>query len=350
MPRVLKLSDFSRIAVVQTAYLGDVALVLPLLEVLRRLHPAAQRALVVIPATAPLAACAEAVDTVIVYDKHCADAGVQGLRRCARRLRRWGAELLLVPHRSLRTALLTMLTAPRCSVGSARSALPWVYRVRVPYGWHLHEVERNLAFLSPFADGADWHAFSSVSVTMRPLPEAESWVEERLAQLGIRAGKGFVVLAPGSAWATKRWKPAHYAELSRLLAAEGYSVVLVGSPAEADLCRAIAEQGSAVSLAGELNIPRLLVLLRHARGVVCNDSAPVHLAELVGTPVVTLFGPTLPQFGFAPRLERSVVLERVLPCRPCSLHGGRRCPLRHHRCLEAISPGEVFERLQPLLR
>jgi len=320
------------------------------MEALRQLHPAAQRALVVIPATASLAACAEAVDEVIVYDKHGNDAGLQGLRHCAQRLRHWGAELLLVPHRSLRTALLTLLVAPRYSVGSARSALPWVYRARIPYGWHLHEVERNLAFLSPFAEGVEWRALATLPVKMRPTPEADSWVEQRLRERGIESGRGFVVVAPGSVWATKRWSPARYAQLAQLLGAEGYPVVVVGSPAEVALCRAIADRSGAICLSGELDIPRLLALLRRARCVVCNDSAPVHLAELVGTPVVALFGPTIPQFGFAPRLPRSSVLERALPCRPCSLHGGRRCPLRHHACLDGIEPVEVLRQIRPLLR
>lgn len=346
-PPLPRLSDFSRIAVVQTAYLGDVALVLPLMEALRRLHPTAQRALVVIPATASLATCAEAVDEVIVYDKRGEDSGLRGVQRCAQRLQQWGAELLLVPHRSFRSALLTLLSAPRWSVGSARSALPWVYRVRIPYGWHLHEVERNLAFVSVFAEGVEWQSLGALPVTLRPMPEAERWVQQRVNELGNN--RGFVVLSPGSAWATKRWSPERYAEVARLLRAEGYAVVVTGSSAEVALCQTIAEQSGAVSMAGELDLPRLLALFRRARCVVCNDSAPVHLAELVGTPVVALFGPTIPQFGFAPRLPRSCVVERSLPCRPCSLHGGYRCPLGHHACLKGIEPVEVLQRLRPLL-
>jgi heptosyltransferase-2 len=96
-------------------------------------------------------------------------------------------------------------------------------------------------------------------------------------------------------------------------------------------------------------LPELLLLLERACCVVSNDSAPIHLAELVQTPVVAVFGPTIPMFGFGPRLPSSAVVERELPCRPCSLHGGRRCPLGTHACMEELPAEWVWERLEPLL-
>jgi heptosyltransferase-2 len=62
----------------------------------------------------------------------------------------------------------------------------------------------------------------------------------------------------------------------------------------------------------------------------------------VGTPVVALFGPTVMEFGFNPAGEGHQLLERSLPCRPCSLHGGPVCPKGHFRCLREIPPEEVL--------
>ncbi|MDW7996408.1 MAG: glycosyltransferase family 9 protein, partial [Bacteroidota bacterium] len=118
--------------------------------------------------------------------------------------------------------------------------------------------------------------------------------------------------------------------------------------AEVGLCASIAERSGALSLCGELSIAELLLLFRRARCVVGNDSAPIHLAELVGTPVVAIFGPTVPEFGFAPRLPRSRLIARQLPCRPCSVHGGRRCPIGTHECMESISPLEVMQQVLEL--
>jgi len=68
----------------------------------------------------------------------------------------------------------------------------------------------------------------------------------------------------------------------------------------------------------------------------------MHMATGVGTPIVALFGPTVRQFGFFPYRARSEVLERALDCRPCSVMGGARCPMGHHRCLVDISPEDVL--------
>jgi heptosyltransferase-2 len=76
--------------------------------------------------------------------------------------------------------------------------------------------------------------------------------------------------------------------------------------------------------------------------LVTNDSAPLHLATAVGTPVVAVFGPTVTAFGFGPRGARDRVVEHPsLACRPCSAHGPQTCPLGHHRCMRELSVESV---------
>ena len=67
----------------------------------------------------------------------------------------------------------------------------------------------------------------------------------------------------------------------------------------------------------------------------------MHLAAGVGTPVVALFGPTTREWGFYPEGPRDVVLETGDACRPCSLHGSRRCA-HSGRCMTGIAPDAVF--------
>jgi heptosyltransferase-2 len=77
--------------------------------------------------------------------------------------------------------------------------------------------------------------------------------------------------------------------------------------------------------------------------LVTNDSAPLHLATAVGTPVVALFGPTVPAQGFGPRGARDVALgHEGLACRPCSAHGPQVCPLLHHRCMRELAVETVL--------
>ena len=108
----------------------------------------------------------------------------------------------------------------------------------------------------------------------------------------------FIALAPGSIWGTKRWP--YYAELAAEL---DRPAVIVGGADDRPVAEPIvaAAPGRAVSAAGELSLRASAALIQRAAVLVTNDSAPLHLATAVGTPVVALFGPTVPEFGFGPR-------------------------------------------------
>ena len=82
-------------------------------------------------------------------------------------------------------------------------------------------------------------------------------------------------------------------------------------------------------------------LLRRADLLICNDSAPAHIAAAVGTPVIAIFGPTVPRFGFSPYGDRHTVIEENLTCRPCGNHGGKRCREGHFLCMKEIMPARI---------
>jgi heptosyltransferase-2 len=83
--------------------------------------------------------------------------------------------------------------------------------------------------------------------------------------------------------------------------------------------------------------------------LVTNDSAPQHLASARGTPTVTLFGPTVPAFGFGPLAPGSVTLGvEELACRPCDPHGPERCPLGHWRCMRELSVERVIASIRSM--
>jgi heptosyltransferase-2 len=174
-------------------------------------------------------------------------------------------------------------------------------------------------------------------------------VDAVLADLPATAD-GFVALAPGSVWATKRWP--YYAELAVALADER-PVVVVGGAGEGELARAIVAgcpPGRALDATGRLSLLASAELIARARVLVTNDSSPTHLASAVGTPTVTIFGPTVPAFGFgplAPGSETAGVAD--LACRPCDPHGPPACPLGHWRCMRDLAVGPIVARTRALL-
>jgi hypothetical protein len=155
-------------------------------------------------------------------------------------------------------------------------------------------------------------------------------------------------MAPGAAHATKRWPDEAWTVLARRVAATGADVALLGGPGDVEHSQTIAERAGVIvaSMAGILGLQETGAVIRRAEVLVSGDTGLMHMATGVGTPVVALFGPTVRQFGFFPyNAEHSTVVVLELACRPCSAQGGRACPLGHHRCLRAIAPEDVFERL-----
>jgi len=161
----------------------------------------------------------------------------------------------------------------------------------------------------------------------------------------------FVALAPGSIWGSKRWP--YYAELASKLAA---AVVVVGGPDDAALGNEIVRaveggqgRSRAVNACGRLTLRQSAALIGRATLLVTNDSAPLHLATAMGTPVVSLFGPTVTEFGFGPLRSGDVALGvEGLECRPCSPHGPPACPLGHHRCMRELTVSAVLAAIEEL--
>jgi heptosyltransferase-2 len=314
--------------VIQTAFLGDVVLTTPLLTALAEQHGPVD--VVVTPAAAPLVEGHPAVKRVISYDKRGRDAGVAGLRRLGAELRAQRYTRAYLPHRSWRSAALALLARVPDRVGFADSpaAITYTTRVlRVPTG---HEVERLLAL----AGRRTGTPPVSLALTDADESAADSW----LAQRGIPPG--FIAIAPGSIWGTKRWP--YYPALAAML--EG-PLVLIGGGDDAGVADEVAgaASGRAWSAAGA-SLRVSAALIKRARLLITNDSAPLHLATAVGTPLLAIFGPTVPEQGFGPRGSRSLALGHAgLACRPCSAHGPQVCPLGHHRCMRELPVETVAE-------
>ncbi|HEU4525749.1 MAG TPA: lipopolysaccharide heptosyltransferase II [Gemmatimonadales bacterium] len=315
--------------VIQTAFLGDVVLTTPLLTVLAERHGPVD--VVTTPGAAPLLEGHPAVREVIRYDKKGRDAGLGGLRRLGAELRARRYARVYLPHRSWRSAALAFLARVPQRTGFADSAAAITYTTRVPRARAGHEVERLLAL------GGGRGATPPVSVALSA--EDEAAADRWLAEHGVPAG--FVAVAPGSIWGTKRWP--YYPALAASL--EG-PIVVIGGPEDAGLSAEVvaAAPARAWSAAGALSLRGSAALIRRARALVTNDSAPLHLATAVGTPVVAIFGPTVTEQGFGPRDRRSLALGHAgLRCRPCSAHGPEVCPLGHHRCMRELPAETVVE-------
>jgi heptosyltransferase-2 len=171
-----------------------------------------------------------------------------------------------------------------------------------------------------------------------PPSEAAEWRTRR----GLTGdGRPVVAFAPGAVGPSKRWPVSYFAELGKTLAAEGFSVWVLGSPAEAPLAKEIVE--AAGPYARDLtstDLRNAILAMKVADACVSNDSGLVHVAAAIGTPTVGIFGPTSP-WHWAPLNPLAAIIETKteVSCRPCHKPV---CRMEHHRCMRDIPAAQVL--------
>ena len=158
-------------------------------------------------------------------------------------------------------------------------------------------------------------------------------------------------VAPFAQHEGKIWPLDRTEALVHMLSERGHEVVLFGSKSEAPVLEKWARHYTGVtSVAGRLPFAEELKIIRGLAVMVSMDSANMHFASAVGTPVVSVWGGTHPDFGFyGYGQDRRNALCANLPCQPCSAYGNKLCRYGDRRCLLAITPEQVFARVEALL-
>jgi heptosyltransferase-2 len=340
---------WENVLVLQTSFLGDTVLTLPLISEIKRRFSKSKLTLLCSPHAKELLSDHPAIDEIIVDDKRKADRGYRGLWRKAKLLRTKRFTLALCPHKSFRSGLLLLLAQIPHRVGFSQSKSSFLFHRRVNRDAARHDLERTLSILEGVGISLDQ---CRRKLELPITAERREKVAARLRSLGVDTSTILVGLHPGSVWATKRWFPEGFARLIGLLK-ERYAceVLLFGGPEDAECIGNIQKLsgGHGMSLANRITLADLPAALSMCSVLVTNDSGPMHIAVARGVPVVAIFCATTPSLGFYPYSSRAVVVEANLSCRPCSPHGGRRCPLTTEDCIHLIRPEHVLEAVGQLL-
>lgn len=330
--------------VIQTSYLGDVILTTPLIAELAKRGPVD---VLVTPTGAAALANNPDIRTVIPYDKRGTYGSALGLWETILEIRaRRPYIAAYLAQGSFRSGLIAMMTGATERIGFASSTGRALYTTQLPYRPERHHAERLWSLSMSVC--ADPPSRDQIRPRLYPSDEDRRRIDLLLRQTGSTE-EPFVALAPGSAWGTKRWP--YFPALAKRLA-EDYRIAIIGSKADSALAAEIANEVPPDRVIDGVGLPLLASaeLIGRARTIVTNDSAPQHLASAMGTPTLTIFGPTVPEFGFGPLAERHVVAgHESLSCRPCDRHGPQRCPLGHWRCMRELTPDYVSSLLTEVL-
>jgi heptosyltransferase-2 len=341
---------------VQTAFLGDLLLTVPLMAWIKKTYPQKPLLLVCRRGLGQALKELELVDIVIEINK----GDRNSYKKALYELSQYSIDHWVCPHNSFRSALFTWQVQAQHKLGYKQ----WSTRIffdsvverdkRWPESLRLLQIWRNQNdelkdFLNQLGDPELWIKKDKHKDLLAPPQWSDpnhflnqERVEKLTLELKIRDRfpfKNAIVLFPGSVWDTKMWKKEKFATLGQEIKRAGYQLLVMGGPDEAELGKWVASQVSgAVNLCGQSSVLESLLLLGQQKLVIGNDSSSSHMAALMGLPVVSLFGPTVLSFGYRPWSKKTRVFEvEELKCRPCGAHGPQVCPLGHHRCMNDLN-------------
>jgi heptosyltransferase-1 len=331
-------SRIKKILLIRLRRIGDVILTTPAISALREGMPAASISYIVEKPYRELVEGNPNLDKVIVLERK------QGLReffKLIRQIRKEKYDGVLDFHGGPRASLITLLSKAKLKVGYRIKYKSFIYHLKLPRSpkeGYLHSVESHINLVK--ALGVEVKSLPPLYLPQAKKTEVEKvkkFMEEnalgeyKIITVHISAGNKF-----------RDWGVENLVKLTSLLGQQpDVKIVLLGTSEDQKAEEEILKKSKAslLSLVGKLNLREVKDLISHSSLFVGPDSGPMHIAASTSTPIVALFGPTLPAH-FAPWQAKAFVIEKELDCRPCKQ---RDCIYEDFRCLRSIDPEEVYQ-------
>jgi ADP-heptose:LPS heptosyltransferase len=320
-----------RFLVIRPGGIGDALLLIPSLMLLREAFPEAKISVLAERRNAAAFTLCTAVDALFLYD-----VGL-GLFKALRR--RYDVVIDTEQWHHL-SALVARLSLAPVAIGFATNNRARLFNYPVAYSQDDYEPDSFCHLLEPLGLMGPWRLpFLTI-----PL-ECERSSCELLAPL---SGRPFVAIFPGASIVERRWKTEYFSLVAQALVARGVGVVVLGGGEDAQAAGGIAP-GAVLNLAARTTLAESAAVIARSALLFAGDSGVLHIAVGLGIPTVALFGPGI-AVKWGPKGEGDMVLDRHLPCSPCTLFGTTpSCPVKG-RCLTEITPQEalcaVVSRLQ----
>ena len=350
-----------KILLIRLRLIGDVVFTTPAIRAIRRRFPDCRLAYVVEPEAEAVVAGNGHLDEVIVAARPKGLARLTGDLSLARRLRRARYDVAIDFHGGPRSSLLTLATGAPMRIGYTVPGRSWSYTHRIPRSRELrrrHSVVNQWDLLAPLGIGPPDPRYDATE--MPENSDGAARVAARLAAAGCGDQDPLVVLHVSAGNPFRRWPAASFTELvTRLVSAsESRWVMVTSGPSDMEAAARVsrdarehvdARAARRVIHAGDLDLPELRALIGRASLFIGGDSGPLHIAGTTTTPIVGLYGPTLPARS-APWRDPALVAEAVelpdLACRPCDQ---RVCVTNDFRCLATISVDAVYAAVERAL-
>lgn len=320
--------------------LGDVVRGMYLVNSLKAAQPHAHITWLVEPACSGILKLHPAIDEIIVFNR---PKGLAGIFEVRRELARRSFDVTLDLQRHAKSGLFSWFSQAPRRIGFHRKDAKecnWLFNTEYvdPQGEAISKIDHYQTFLtrlglprqSQLSSGLEGISLANVTAP---------WAEE----LRSAPYLGFIL---GSSWDSKDWPVEGYEGLLSMV--PGGIVVFLADRSKiamAERLERVPTRAKVVNLAGKTTLTELVALVRGARVLVGPDSGPGHIAGAVGTPHITLFGPT-PWVRNAPRGSESLILTANVGCSPCKR---RVCPGLGKVCMKLLQPEMVLEKVAGLM-
>jgi len=342
------LSEYRNILVIILKHIGDVLVATPVFTALKEAYPRSHLSVLVDRGTEDMVTLNPAVDEVIILDRaEDAPPFARFFRQAAFavNLRRKRFDLVLELSAGDRGAFLGFFTGAPERIGFEPKKRTFLGRhhaftrlVRISTTTQ-HMVDYNLSVVR--ALGIE-HSEKRLSIFWSK--EDSNACKELMSENGLCENEPYVVMHPTSRWLFKAWNSRGYASVCDYIAEKyGIPVVVTSAPDNKEKKR-VEEifsfvKSRPIDLSGMLSLKQLAFCISKSILFIGVDSAPMHIAAAVGTPIIVLFGPSGDHM-WGPWGNGHIVIKKGWPCQPCGRDGCNGSKIS--QCLEAITPEEVY--------
>jgi heptosyltransferase-2 len=329
------------ILIIQTAYLGDVILALPMVQTIKNHFPESDIDFLCIPNTAQVLQNNPYLKRIIPYDKKGGDK-LDKFIEVLLEIRENNYDAVICPHRFFRSALLTYYSEAKIRIGFYENSLSFLLTHKAKYITDKHEIYRNLDLVKLIPDFDFNENKISFKPELFPLTEQENYINNLLKDYS-----DIISFAPCSKWFTKQLPLKLSAEIIANLISLGFNIVLLGGKDDSVYCNDLEKtvnDNKLLNLCGKTNVLESYLVIKKSAALITADSAAQHIGNAADIPIVLIYGSTDISFGFYPLTAKYKISEiDSLSCRPCTNHGKTRCPLGHFKCMNELSANKIVE-------
>ncbi len=333
-----------KILIIRLSSIGDIVLSTPLIRVLRNKFPNSQIDFIIKKEFSELLKYNPNLTNLIEFNT---ENGFKELLRLKRQILKENYDLIIDIHNNLRSIFLRMFTGAhvvRINKRVFKRFLLVKFKINL-YKNAIHVVDRYIETLSNFSIKNDNQGLE--------IFVPEDTIEIAKNKINFSDKNLYIAIAPSAKHETKRWLPERFAQLGDKLAEKFKAkIILLGGKEDEDRCRFVEEMmvSKPINLCGKTTLLESAAVLSMCKLLVTNDSGLMHIGSAMKTKIVAIFGSTVKEFGFFPYGVENIVIEKNIPCRPCSHIGRNKCPEGHFKCMRDIQVEDVFNACAILLR